>query len=81
MLRDSVLDLPVKKQSGEIRKRRKAMPHSKNSEKQPEKPDFLQQLVQTRLQEYLEQKVTCHLGALPYDRDVGVFQEVAFDLA
>ncbi len=51
------------------------MIHSKNSEKQLEKPDFLRQsvwppdrLVQTYLQEYLEQEVACHLGALPYER-------------
>ena len=43
------------------------MTHSKNSEKQLEKPDFLRQLVQTYLQEYLEQEVACHLGALPYE--------------
>ena len=61
------------------------MPHSKNSEKQPESPvrqlADLKQLVQTYLQEYLEQEVACHLGALPYERDVGVFQGIAFDLA
>lgn len=44
------------------------MTHSKNSEKQQEKPDFLRQLVQTYLQEYLEQEMACHLGALPYER-------------
>ncbi len=37
--------------------------------------------MQTYLQEYLKQEVACHLGALPYERDVGMFQGIAFDLA
>ena len=51
------------------------MTHSKNSEKQQEKADFFpngslreRQLMQTYLQEYLEQEMACHLGALPYER-------------
>ncbi len=55
------------------------MTHSKNSEKQQESPvrqlADLKQLVQTYLsrrdpfgQEYLEQEMACHLGALPYER-------------
>ena len=44
------------------------MTHSKGNEKQLESPDFLRQLVQTYLQEYLEQGVAVHLGALPYER-------------
>ena len=31
-------------------------------------PSFMKQLVQTFLQEYLEQEVTAHLGAEPYER-------------
>ncbi len=47
------------------------MTHSKGNEKQLESPDFLRQLVQTYLQEYLEQEVAVHLGALPYERTEG----------
>jgi putative transposase len=47
------------------------MTRIKDNEKQLESPDFLRQLVQTYLQEYLEQEVTRHLGALPYERTEG----------
>jgi transposase-like protein len=43
------------------------MTHSKGNEKQLESPDFLRLLAQTYLQEYLEQEVAVHLGALPYE--------------
>jgi len=43
----------------------------KDSEKQLESPDFLRHLVQTYLQEYLEQEMAVHLGALPYERTEG----------
>jgi len=38
------------------------------SEKLVDNPSFLKQLVQTFLQEYLEQEVSSHLGAEPYER-------------
>ncbi|MBA7551539.1 IS256 family transposase ISCARN68 [subsurface metagenome] len=41
---------------------------TKDNDKQLESPDFLRHLMQVCLQEYLEQEVTCHLGALPYER-------------
>jgi len=44
------------------------MTHVNDSEKQLESPAFLRQLVETYLQEYLEQEVAVHLGALPYER-------------
>ena len=44
------------------------MTQPKNNDKQLESPDFLRQLVQTYLHEYLEQEVAVHLGALPYER-------------
>ena len=47
------------------------MTHIKDSEKQLESPDFLRQLVQTYLQEYLEQEMAVHLRALPYERTEG----------
>lgn len=40
----------------------------KDSEKLLESPVFLRQLVETYLQEYLEQEMAVHLGALPYER-------------
>ena len=42
-----------------------------DSEKQLESPAFLRQMVETYLQEYLEQEVSVHLGALPYERTEG----------
>ena len=47
------------------------MTRIKDSEKQLESPDFLRHLVQTYLQEYLEQEMAVHLGALPYERTEG----------
>ena len=44
------------------------MTQSNSNEKHLENPDFLRQLVQTYLQEYLEQEMVHHLGALPYER-------------
>jgi len=44
------------------------MTQTKSNHKQLESPDFLRQLVQTYLQEYLEQEMAIHLGALPYER-------------
>jgi len=44
------------------------MTQSKSNHKQLENPDFLRQLMQTYLQEYLEQEMAVHLGALPYER-------------
>ena len=44
------------------------MTQSKSNNKRLERPDFLRQLVQTYLQEYLGQEVAVHLGALPYER-------------
>ncbi len=44
------------------------MTQTKSNDKQLESPDFLRRLVQTYLQEYLEQEMAVHLGALPYER-------------
>ena len=44
------------------------MTQDKNTEKRIDNPDFLKQLVQTYLQEYLEQEMVRFLGAFPYER-------------
>ena len=44
------------------------MTHSKNTKNQIDNPEFLKELVQKYLQEYLEQEIALHLGALPYER-------------
>ncbi len=44
------------------------MTHSKNTNKQIDNPEFLKELIQNHLQEYLEQEIALHLGALPYER-------------
>lgn len=44
------------------------MTQTKSNDKQLESPDFLRRLVETCLQEYLEQEMAHHLGALPYER-------------
>lgn len=40
----------------------------KNTKKHTDNPEFLKELVQKYLQEYLEQEMNNHLGALPYER-------------
>lgn len=44
------------------------MTHKKNTEKRIDNPEFLRELIQTYLQEYLEQERAHYLGALPYER-------------
>lgn len=44
------------------------MTHVKNTNKEIDNPEFLRGLVQQYLQEYLEQEVALHIGALPYER-------------
>lgn len=44
------------------------MTRSKNTNKQIDNPEFLKELIQNQLQEYLEQEIALHLGALPYER-------------
>ena len=44
------------------------MTQTKSNKKQLESPAFLRQLVETYLQEYLEQEMAVHLRALPYER-------------
>ena len=44
------------------------MTQSNVAEEKIENPDFLKQLVQTYLQEYLEQEMAHYLGAQPYER-------------
>ena len=44
------------------------MTRSKNTNKQIDNPEFLKELIQNHLQEYLEQEMAWHLGALPYER-------------
>jgi len=44
------------------------MTRSKNTKKQIDNPEFLKELIQNHLQEYLEQEIAVHLGALPYER-------------
>ena len=46
------------------------MTRSKNTNKQIDNPEFLKELIQNHLQEYLEQEVALHIGALPYERTV-----------
>jgi len=46
------------------------MTRSKDTNKQIDNPEFLKGLMQEYLQEYLEQEVALHLGALPYERTV-----------
>lgn len=45
------------------------MTRSKSTKKTINDTEFLRQLVQTYLQEYLEQEISLHLGALPYERN------------
>jgi transposase-like protein len=47
------------------------MTHSKNTKNKIDNPEFLRKLIQKQLQEYLEQEVAIHLGALPYERTKG----------
>ena len=44
------------------------MTRVKNTNKEIDNPEFLRGLVQQYLQEYLEQEVAQHIGALPYER-------------
>lgn len=46
------------------------MTRRNNTKKQINSPEFLKQLVQTYLQQYLEQEMVHHIGALPYERTV-----------
>ncbi len=46
------------------------MTRRKNTNKQIDNPEFLKELIQNHLQEYLEQEVSLHIGALPYERTV-----------
>jgi len=45
------------------------MTHSKSTKKSINDADFLRQMVQTYLQEYLEKEMAVHLGVLPYERN------------
>jgi len=47
------------------------MTQTKDTKKQINDTEFLKQMVQTYLQEYLEQEISNHLGALPYERTSG----------
>ncbi len=47
------------------------MTRSKNTNNKTDNPEFLKELIQTQLQEYLEHEVALHLGALPYERTSG----------
>ena len=44
------------------------MTHSENNHIKLESPDFLRHIVESFIQEYLEQEMAAHLGALPYER-------------
>jgi len=44
------------------------MTRSKNTNIKTDNPEFLKELIQNHLQEYLEQEVALHIGALPYER-------------
>ena len=44
------------------------MTQRKNTKKTINDADFLKQIVQTYLQEYLDQEMTMHLQAFPYER-------------
>ncbi len=44
------------------------MTQIKNNHNKLESPDFLRHLVEAFMQEYLEQEMAVHLGALPYER-------------
>ncbi|MCH8013143.1 MAG: transposase [Candidatus Marinimicrobia bacterium] len=45
------------------------MTQNKSTKKTINDADFLKQIVQTYLQEYLEQEMALYLGALPYERN------------
>jgi len=47
------------------------MTRNKSTKKNINDTEFLRQMVQTYLQEYLEQEITNHIGALPYERTSG----------
>lgn len=47
------------------------MTRVKNTNKEVDNPEFLKELVQQYLQEYLEQEIALHIGALPYERTAG----------
>ena len=44
------------------------MTRSKNTNKQIDNPEFLKIFMQESFQEFLEQEIALHLGALPYER-------------
>jgi len=44
------------------------MTRSKNTNKQIDNPEFLKIFMQESFQEFLEQEIAVHLGALPYER-------------
>ena len=44
------------------------MTRSKNTNKAVDNPEFLREIIQNQLQEYLEQKIAQHIGAQPYER-------------
>jgi len=46
------------------------MTRSKNTNKQIDNPEFLKIFMQESFQEFLEQEIALHLGALPYERTV-----------
>ena len=46
------------------------MTQNKSTKKTINDTDFLKQIVQTYLQEYLEQEMALYLGALPYDLSI-----------
>ncbi len=47
------------------------MTRNKSTKKNINDTEFLKQMVQTYLQEYLEQEISSHLGAFPYERTSG----------
>ena len=47
------------------------MTRSKNTNKQIDNPEFLKIFMQESFQEFLEQEIAIHLGALPYERTEG----------
>jgi len=44
------------------------MTRSKNTNKEVDNPEFLREIIQNQLQEYLEQEIAQHIGAQPYER-------------
>jgi len=44
------------------------MTRSKNTNKEVDNPEFLREIIQNQLQEFLEQEIAQHIGAQPYER-------------